>query len=173
MYRKILVPLDGSKLAESVLPHLESVARGCDAEEVILVSVTERIVGYRPIRSRPPGPLQADSRGLRPTLPMTSMPVVVGKKQAVAQRYLGKIAKRLQKTLENKNIKLRMEVLFGHPAEEIINFAQRDSDDLILMSSHGRSGSGRWAYGNIADKILRTSSVPVLMVRALGSESTK
>ncbi len=165
MYRKILVPLDGSKLAESVLPHVESIAKGCGTEEVILVSVTERIVGYRPV---PPGLLQADSR-LLPSPPVTKVPVVVGKKQAVAQRYLERIARRLEK----KKIKVRTKVLLGHPAEEIIAFAERGGADLVLMSSHGRSGVGRWAYGNIADKILRTSGVPVLMVRALASESAK
>jgi nucleotide-binding universal stress UspA family protein len=49
MYKKIMVPLDGSKLAESVLPHVEAIAKGTKAEEVILVSVTERVLGYRPV----------------------------------------------------------------------------------------------------------------------------
>jgi len=47
MYKKILVPLDGSKLAECALPHVEELAKGCNPEEVILVSVTERVKGYR------------------------------------------------------------------------------------------------------------------------------
>ncbi|MFC1989568.1 universal stress protein [Chloroflexota bacterium] len=168
MYQKILVPLDGSKLAESVLSHVESVAKGCGTEEVILVSVTERIVGYRSVgvRNRPLGLLQADSRGLRSPLPVTQVPVVVGKKQAVAQRYLERIARRLEK----KKLKVRTKVLLGHPAEEIISFAESNGAGLILMASHGRSGVGRWAYGSIADKILRTSGIPVLMVRALAPE---
>ncbi len=171
MYRKILVPLDGSKLAESVLPHVESVARGCGTEEVILVSVTERIVGYRPVgvRIRPPGLLQTDSRGLLTLQPVTQVPVVVGKKQAVAQRYLERVAKRLEK----KKIRVQTKVLIGHPADEIITFAESEGADLILMSSHGRSGVGQWAFSNITDKILKTSGVPVLMVRASASESAK
>ena len=121
MYRKIVVPLDGSKLAESVLTHAESVAKDCGTEEVILVSVTERIVGYRPvIVTRPQGLLQADGKVILPHQPVTRVPVVVGKKQAVAQRYLERIARRFEK----EKIKVRMKVLLGHPAEEIISFAE-------------------------------------------------
>ena len=151
MYKKILVPLDGSKLAECVLPHVERIATSCGTEQVILVSVTERITGYR-VMDDPSQPL-----GER------LVPEGVGKQEKQAQKYLGKIAK----ALEAKGIKVLTEVLLGKPAEEIIHAANRECD-LIIMASHGRSGLSRWTHGSVADKVFRASHVPILMVKAPG-----
>jgi len=155
MYQKIMVPLDGSKLAECVLPHVEKLATSCGTEQVILVSVTERIVGYRVIKD------------YNQPLGERLVPEVVGKKAKQAQRYLGRIAK----TLEAKGIKVLTEVLLGNPAEEIAFYAEHKGCDLIIMASHGRSGPSRWAYGSVADKVFRASCVPILMVRAPGCVS--
>jgi nucleotide-binding universal stress UspA family protein len=152
MLQKILVPLDGSKLAECALPYAEEMARGLNTEEVILVSVTERIQGYRAIDD----PGQVSGQRL--------LPEAAGKMERQAQRYLD----RLLKTFKAKGIKTRAEVLMGKPAEEIIIYAKYQDIDLIIMSSHGRSGPSRWAYGSVADKVFRASCVPVLMVRAPG-----
>ena len=163
MYQKIMVPLDGSKLAECVLPHVEEIAKGCGTEEIILVSVTERIVAYAPVTelSQPAGPLP-------PPEPLANkVPVTLGKKQGQAERYLNRIAKRLQQ----KGIKVRTEVLLGNPAEEITSFGEHNSVELILMASHGRSGISRWTHGSVADRVFRASCVPVLMVRAPGCMS--
>jgi len=160
MYEKIMVPLDGSKLAECVLSHAEELASRCATEEVVLFSVTERIAGYVPVTelSLPAGPLPP------PAQPGAGVPVTVGKMQRQAQRYLDRIAKQLQK----KGIKVRTEVLLGNPAEEITIYAITRECDLIIIASHGRSGPSRWAYGSVADKVFRASCVPVLMVRAPG-----
>jgi len=152
MYKKILVPLDGSKLAECALPHVEELAKCSDTEEVILVSVTERVQGYRAFED-PSQPL-----GQR------LVPEAVGKKEKQAQRYLGRIAK----AMEAKGIKVDTEVLLGDPAEEIVIYAKHPGCDLILMSSHGRSGLSRWTHGSVAERVFRSSPVPVLMVRAPG-----
>jgi len=150
MYKKIMVPLDGSKLAESVLPHVEAIAKGTNAEEVILVSVTERVLGYRPVTDygQPTGE--------------KLIPEAVGKMEKQAQKYLDRVAK----GLEAKGIKTETLVLLGNPAEEITLNAKHYGADLIIMASHGRSGSSRWTHGSVADKVFRASSVPVLMVRA-------
>jgi nucleotide-binding universal stress UspA family protein len=150
MYKKIMVPLDGSKLAESVLPHVEAIAKGIKAEEVILVSVTERVLGYRPVTDY--------GQSLEEKL----VPEAVGKMEKQAQRYLDRVAK----GLEAKGIKIETLVLLGNPAEEIILNAKHYGADLIIMASHGRSGISRWTHGSVADKVFRASSVPVLMVRA-------
>jgi nucleotide-binding universal stress UspA family protein len=152
MYKKILVPLDGSKLAECVFPHVEELAKGCDTERVILVSVTEHVQGYRAFEdpSRPLGQQLA--------------PEAVGKKEKQAQKYLDRIAK----AMEAKGIKVDTEVLLGNPAEEIVIYTKHPGCDIIVMSSHGRSGPSRWAHGSVADRVLRASCVPVLMVRAPG-----
>jgi nucleotide-binding universal stress UspA family protein len=162
MYEKIMVPLDGSKLAECALPHVEKISTGGNTVEVILVSVTERLVG----RTRAPEVEQlyrmSDMEGLSQA--DSDMAVTLGKKERQAQRYLSRIAKRL----ETSTVKVRTEVLLGHPAEAIASYAERDPCDLIIMASHGRSGPSRWAYGSVADRVLRASCVPVLMVRAPG-----
>ena len=152
MFQKILVPLDGSRLAECALPYAEELVRGCNTEEVILVSVTERVQGYRPMED-PSQPV-----GLR------LMPEAFGKKERQAQRYLNRIARGLEK----KGIKVRTEVFLWPPAEAIVGYAEQYEVDLIVMSSHGRSGPSRWAYGSVADKVFRASCIPILMVRAPG-----
>ena len=152
MFQKILVPLDGSKLAECALTYAEELAKGCNTEEVILVSVTERVQGYRP--EEDPG----QPSGLRLT------PEATGKKERQAQRYLGRIAK----ALEAKGIRVRTEVLLGNPTEEIAIYAKHPGCDVIVMSSHGHSGPSRWTHGSVTDRVLRSSCVPVLVVRAPG-----
>jgi nucleotide-binding universal stress UspA family protein len=62
-------------------------------------------------------------------------------------------------------------IRFGQPADEIIAYATKSGCDLIAMSTHGRSGIGRWVYGSVADKVLRSSSIPVLLVRARDANS--
>jgi nucleotide-binding universal stress UspA family protein len=165
MYKKILVPLDGSELAECALPHAEELAKGCNTEEVILVSVTEQVRG----RTRAPEAQELYRSSDKPGFQGAGSEVAVtfGKKERQAQRYLGRIAK----GLEAKGMKLQTEVLFWPPAEAIASCAERNGADIIVMSSHGRSGPSRWAHGNVADKVLRISCVPVLMVRAPGCVS--
>ena len=152
MYKKILVPLDGSKLAECALPYAEALAKGCDAEEVILVSVTERVQGYR---------VFDDSTQLRGQRLIRE---AVGKKQEQAQRYLDRIAK----AMKARGISVDTEVLLGDPAEEIVIYSKHPGCDLIVMSSHGRTGISRWTHGSVADRVFRGSPVPALIVRAPG-----
>ena len=150
MYKKILVPLDGSKLAECVLPHAEVVAKGCGAAKVTLVSVTERVQGYRAVED----PNQPQGTQL--------VPEAVGKEEKQARRYLGRIAE----AMEARGIKVDTEVLLGDPAEEIVIYVKHPGCDLIVMSSHGRSGIHRWRHGSTADRVFRGSRVPVFMVKA-------
>jgi nucleotide-binding universal stress UspA family protein len=145
--RRILVPLDGSELAASVLPHAEAVAKQSDAGliEVILLSVCD------------------------PTLPATyyapAAPVnwdeqVKGWKRKDEQ-YLAKIEKRLR----DSGLNVRSEVLIGRPAETIVEYASENRVSLIVMSTHGRSGLGRWVFGSVAEKVLHGVTTPILLVR--------
>ena len=154
MFRSTLVPLDGSKLAECALPYAEELAKCCNTEQVVLVSVTERVEGYRLLddSSQPSGQRIA--------------PEAVGKKEKEAQRYLDGVSK----MLKAQGVKVQTEVLLGNPAEEITLFAKYHEIGLIVMSSHGRSGPSRLAFGSVADKVFRSTNVPVLMVRAPGCE---
>lgn len=150
MYKKIMVPLDGSKLAECVLPHVEAIAKGTNVGEVVLVSVTERVPGFRAITDYSE---QTEEK---------LVPEAVGKMEEQAQKYLDRVAK----GLEAKGIKVGTSVLLGNPAEEIIFSAKEHGAGLIIMASHGRSGIDKWTHGSVADKVFRASSMPVLMVRA-------
>jgi nucleotide-binding universal stress UspA family protein len=166
MFKKILVPLDGSKLAECALPYVEELATGCGTEEVILVSVTERVQGYRAVEgSTEPFVRSGGGWGaaIQPP-PQRLVPEAFGKKEKQAQRYLERIAK----TMVAKGINVSREVLLWKPAEAIVGYAKQYGCDLIVMASHGRSGPSRWAYGSVADKVLRSSCIPVLIIRAPG-----
>lgn len=165
MYKKILVPLDGSKLAECALPYAEKLAQGCNTEEVILVSVTEEVRG----RTQAPEARELYQSSDKPEYwgAGSDVGVVLGKKEGPVVRYLDKIAD----GLEAKGIKVSTKVLFWPPAEAVVSYAKENNADIIVMSSHGRSGPSRWAHGSVADKILRSSCIPVLMVRAPGCMS--
>ena len=142
MYKKILVPLDGSELSSSILDHVIAIATCCHVPDVILV------------RAREP---------LDPNVIATLDPHISAdldkSYEDEAAGYLDKIAK----TLKKKGIDAKTEILYGNPAEEIIKYTQSHGVDLIIMSTHGRSGISRWVFGSVADKVLRNSTVPVLI----------
>ena len=146
MYRKILVPLDGSELAENVLPHVESIAKSYGAVVHLLTII------HKPFVSQ----TFSDVKLTEPILDEA-----VGKEEAGADSYLNKVAK----GLEGKGIKVQTTVHMGKPAEEIAIHAEVNGCDLIVIATHGRSGPSRLAFGSNADKLLKTSCVPVLMVR--------
>ncbi len=162
MYKKILVPLDGSKLAECALPHVEELARGCGAEEIILVSATERVQAQvRAPEARELYHSREDPGVQRGGIETT---VSFGKKEKQAQRYLERVAKKLKAT----GVKVRVDVLCWPPADSIASYAANNDVDVIVMSSHGRSGVSRWTHGSVAERVFRASCVPVLMIRAPG-----
>jgi len=151
MYKKIMVPLDGSKLAECALPHAEEIASKCGAD-IILVSVTERVQGYRPVE------------GYSSSLGETLAPEAAGKLEKQGQKYLDRIAK----GLESKGIKVQTEMLMGNPAEELTIYTKTENCDLVIMASHGRSGPSKWTHGSVTEKVFRSSFTPILVVRAPG-----
>lgn len=162
MFKKILVPLDGSKLAECALPYVEELARGCGTEEIILISVTEQVrAQVRAPEARELYHTREDPRIQRGGIETT---VTFGKKERQAQRYLDRIAKRLRA----KEAKVRTDVLCWPPAEAIASYAGKNDVDIIVMSSHGRSGVSRWTHGSVAERVFRASRVPLLMIKAPG-----
>ncbi|MFA5309634.1 MAG: universal stress protein [Dehalococcoidales bacterium] len=180
MYKKVVVPLDGSQLAEIALPHLEEIAKGCSIAEILLVSVTEKVVGhlaqgqstseYAPEKNNTEEPmlLPEYQTGVVYTNMITKRPLVqvtVGKMAKTASDYLCRIAQ----DLEQKGFTVTAHVLAGHPAEEIVNFVDDEKADIIVMASRGKSGFNRWDMGNIAEKVIRLSKVPVLLVKPASS----
>ena len=151
MIKKILVPLDGSKLAENVLPYVEELALKLNAEAAF-ISITNRVQGYWPFEDAS----QPDEVKLVPQGTCTM--------EEHAAKYLDNAVK----GLEGKSIKITKEVICGKTAQEIVFYANDNHCDLIVISSHGRSGLSKFTHGNIAAKILKTATVPVLVVRAAG-----
>jgi nucleotide-binding universal stress UspA family protein len=157
MYKKILVPLDGSELAECVFPHVESIAKGCGVSNVVFVRVVEP--SYLPVATGVAGGAifnEADAAKVRKDEDERN--------KAAAKKYLGDIIK--HSTYSGTTLKA--EVIMGKPADSIAEYAEKHGVDLIVIATHGRSGISRWVYGSVADKILRSACVPVLMVRAPG-----
>lgn len=142
MYEKIIVPLDGSELAECVLPHVEEIAKGCKAPEVAFLYIVER----------------SDSAYWDFTR----------QDKEKATDYLEEKVK----GFKDKGLNAQSEVILKIPAEgvaeTITDYASKKGADLIIIATHGRSGVSRWAYGSVADKVLRSSCIPVFMVRAPG-----
>jgi nucleotide-binding universal stress UspA family protein len=151
MYRKIVVPLDGSKLAECALGHVEEIAKGCSVPEVDLVRV---------LRSFPYWMDGDDMSYIDPRV----LEKVMAEEKSSAKDYLDKMVKDLKK----KGITARSIVLNGEPAQNILEFAEKNGADLIVMSSHGRSGPARWALGSVAERVTQHSSIPVMVVAAPG-----
>lgn len=87
---------------------------------------------------------------------------------AELQGYLEQVS---AKRLRAAGLKAVSSIRFGQPADEIIAYAAKAKCDLIVMSTHGRSGIGRWVYGSVADKVLRSSAIPVLLVHAKEASS--
>ncbi len=183
MYKKLLVPLDGSDLAEVALPHAEEIAKGCQAAEVHLISVTEAIRAQiantgaleRKARDedvRPPQQNLDVQPGLvgGPLYPSQNyrafgQPVLVGRMARTAEEYLDKAGEGLAK----KGVQIKTAVLAGDPAAEILRYAETEKADLIIMGSRGHSGFNRWDMGNIAEKVIRAAKIPVLLVKPVES----
>ena len=72
----------------------------------------------------------------------------------------------VREKLAKHKFKTRLEVPEGNPAEELIKYASRNSIDLIVMSTHGRTGVSKWAFGSIAEKVLKGADSPILLIRA-------
>jgi nucleotide-binding universal stress UspA family protein len=80
---------------------------------------------------------------------------------AGATAYLSKVAQKLK----NEGLDVKTEVLFGNVIDQLTDFTEKQSVDLIIIATHGRSGVSRWVWGSVADRVLRSARVPVLMVR--------
>ncbi len=144
MYDKILVPLDGSQYAQCSLDYVRALAKGCDARDIVVLRVVE--------------PLRPDETILITEINEDVIPKLEAKKKEEAADYVSNMAKRLAK----EGLPARGEIIFGRPDEEIISYAEKNQFDLIIMSTHGRSGSSKWAFGSVADKVAHYSRVPVM-----------
>ncbi len=136
MYRSILVTLDGSAFAERALPYARMIAESSQARVILLRVISPTEGG-------------SDSAATDQTQQVRD-----------AEAYLAEVSTRLGA------VPVDRKVVVGVPGEVIVGEIARSAVDLIVMSTHGRSGLGRWVYGSVADEVMRRSPVPVLLVPA-------
>jgi len=146
--RTMVVPLDGSKRAESVLPHVEALAkqRGTETVDIILLAVCEPTVLPSFYPDVAPIDLEAD----------------LAICQQTNKAYLAGVERRLR----DSRLTVQSKTLTGRPADMIIDFAKANPSVLIVMATHGRSGVSRWVFGSVADKVLSGASNPIFLVRS-------
>ena len=160
MYKKIMVPLDGSKLAECVLPHVDAFITGCQVETIIFV----RVIETTPTRFTS---LSGNTSQETFDKIQENAKKIEAERKSSAAGYLQEVAQRLK----HSKVDLKTEVLVGRVADNLADYSETNAIDLILIATHGRSGISRWVRGSVADRVLRSARVPVLMVRADGTMS--
>ena len=153
MYKKIMVPLDGSKLAECVLPHVDGFVTGCQVETIIFVRVIEPMpTSYLDVN---PGNYEKMQKSAK---------LNEEERKSSAETYLKEVISRVKQD----GTKYKVDVLVGKVADSLVDYIAANEIDLVLIATHGRSGISRWVRGSVADRVLRSSRAPVLMVRAEG-----
>jgi nucleotide-binding universal stress UspA family protein len=146
MLRRILVGLDGSPLAETILDPVRALARRLGAEVVLLhvIHVPETV------RAAEPGP---------------SLDEILAQERGRAQGYLEGAARKITEV----GLAVHTALCVGEAATEIVRYAERERIDLIALATHGRSGLQRWLYGSVADAVLHTTTTPLLLLRPTGA----
>ncbi len=158
MYKKILVPLDGSELSECSLKHARAITRGCNVPVVTLLTVIERPRVFTP-ESGSQSQVEAAFRANE-------------QRQAQAVDDANKYLIEASGKLSEGNIDVKTDVVQAPEnqgvAEVILEYAKNSATDLIIMSTHGRSGISRWAMGSVSDRVVSSATVPVLTISPSG-----
>jgi nucleotide-binding universal stress UspA family protein len=149
MYNTILVPLDGSKRAEMILPHVEELARHYQARVIFL-----RVVEQPPLIAG-----SKETHRVHWDLQQKEQEKLTHE----AESYLSS----LQGEFREKGIDAGAHVVHGPTVKEIMNAAEREDADLIAIASHGRGGLSRVFYGSVAAGVLHRADRPLLLIRAL------
>ena len=138
MYRKILVPLDGSATAEQILPHVKKLAKLTGAEITLMRAA---VIQHNLVSNK------AD----------LEVEVV-----AEAEKYL----KEVQQKLAAEGFNATTHVRYGHDAQEILEHAKLDGIDLVAVCSHGLTGTGLWRLGSVSRRVVHHCPKPVLVIKA-------
>ena len=149
MYKKVLVPLDGSPLAECTLSHVKNLFKDGSVGEVTLLNVVKVDLPWLEMgRDRPTKPI--DINAIRKPL------------FAASRKYLADIESRLV----SEGIKVRTESVEGNrPADTITEYAQKEDMDMIIIGTHGYTGLKKLMLGSVAFGVLHQSHIPVLLIR--------
>jgi nucleotide-binding universal stress UspA family protein len=148
---KALVPLDGSEAGESAVPYIAELSAKLNTELILLQVLP---LGFQDMSPTGYGWVMYQEELLRTN-------------QLIAKEYLDEVGTRL---VNRGATAVRSEVRFGDPAQEIMDFADETKVNVVAMSTHGRSGVGRWVFGSVVEKALHTGNTPLLIVRAKQGE---
>ena len=146
MYTKILVPLDGSELAECVLPYVKWFTEVSNINEIVFLRVVEplHMAGDLERHASPAQKKQLENQAAQ-----------------AAREYLDNVSK----DYKDGKRKITLEVLTGKPSKTIAEYVGKSDVDLIIMATHGYSGLHRWVSGSVADELLHAALVPVFLVK--------
>ena len=153
MYTHILVPLDGSKLAEQALPQAQGLARSFNATLHLaqVISIPRELEGI--LENSIGAPQQLD-----PNLDLARL--IVEARKSRSQEYLDRLAARAG----NNVVKAETAVLEGMADEEILDYAREHEVGCIVVTTQGLSGIRRFLLGSVTDRLIRSSEVPVVVV---------
>ena len=150
MFKKILVCLDGSDLAEQILPYAKEQAKSFKSAVVLLHVTPEPVIVPPGIPGEPGYPIQT-----------RSMVKEMQQEMIHAKEYLDSLAH----SFKELGIRAKSVILEGSAGESIVNYARENKINLIAVATHGRSGVGRAILGSVADFVLRESGLPILTIR--------
>jgi nucleotide-binding universal stress UspA family protein len=142
-YKKILVPLDGSEISEAILPEIEKLTSAFGSTICLLYVVPLAII---------PGSME----------PIPNYQTMSEALTREGEEYLCKMETRLK----GKGFAVERYVQQGNEAQQILERCEQADIDLIAMSTHGRSGVRRWLLGSVAEKVIRHSTKPILLIRS-------
>jgi len=143
MFKKILVCLDGSRFAEQILPYATEVALQFGSRVILLEITIPPSVAIEPLT------------GYYHATPLEK----IQREEDEAQTYLKRLAQRLRK----KGLKVRCLTVPGDPGKTILRVAEENNAELIVLTTHGRSGLKRLVFGSVAEFVLKHSSLPILL----------
>jgi len=143
MYKKMLVPLDTSSFAECVLDHVREIATARSIPEVDLLIVVEPV-----------------PTAVVPYFDDVRAKEIESSAREAAAEYLSTVRQKLGLTASD----VKTFVVSGRPTDAILDFIGKNGVDLVVMSSHGRSGVSKWLLGNTVERVLQHSSAPVFLV---------
>jgi nucleotide-binding universal stress UspA family protein len=146
MYKRVLVPVDGSEVAEAIVPFILDVAGPLDLD-LILLRVDQPVA---------PPVVEGSGRGA-----VHAALAGVEARHAEAEAYLAGLAAELR----TKGVRVTTSVRRGEPVTEIIAAARAEDADLIAMSTYGRTGPARLLFGSVAEGVLRHAGIPVFLVK--------
>jgi nucleotide-binding universal stress UspA family protein len=162
-YQRILVPLDGSELAARAMPHAEALATLAGARLVLLQVIPSAAMLVSETAVGTPG------LGLPTVDPFISASQYEAVEETLANEAKTTLDAAAAPVLANA-LQVDTVILKGTPADAILTYAKAENIDLIVMSTHGRSGLARMVYGSVAENVLRHAPCPILLVRVASED---